>query len=251
MRGLGGTAGKHFYPRPHMEGDGRRALLLLPGGGFLPTPSHGGRRDHLHAAAHQVNISTHALTWRATLPLQRLTDIINISTHALTWRATLFQSVEVVALAEFLPTPSHGGRRVSVYFTIVGVWISTHALTWRATTTYPGDNDSFKISTHALTWRATRCTQASPATCPHFYPRPHMEGDAVAGSAKSQRRHFYPRPHMEGDSQQYTQCNNYFDFYPRPHMEGDESGCQIKMSKCLFLPTPSHGGRRVSGKISQ
>ena len=33
---------------------------------FLPTPSHGGRRGKFRMAALRADISTHALTWRAT-----------------------------------------------------------------------------------------------------------------------------------------------------------------------------------------
>ena len=77
-----------------------------------------------------------------------------ISTHALTWRATVLAALEIFEQL-FLPTPSHGGRpcgcgagRNEIYF-------------------YPrphmeGDRHqapeirSRSISTHALTWRATR-----------------------------------------------------------------------------------------------
>ena len=44
-----------------------------------------------------------------------------------------------------------------------------------------------KISTHALTWRATRAEGTSYEHFVHnFYPRPHMEGDEVAGDVKLQ-----------------------------------------------------------------
>ena len=36
--------GRHFYPRPHMEGDLPLPLISSHIRGFLPTPSHGGRR---------------------------------------------------------------------------------------------------------------------------------------------------------------------------------------------------------------
>ena len=32
-----------------------------------------------------------------------------------------------------------------------------------------------------------------------FYPRPHMEGDALSVSVYERAVYFYPRPHMEGD----------------------------------------------------
>ena len=54
----------HFYPRPHMEG------------------------DHVHPlATNKGEISTHALTWRATPSENPYSHILG-----------------------FLPTPSHGGR---------------------------------------------------------------------------------------------------------------------------------------------
>ena len=34
-------------------------------------------------------------------------------------------------------------------------------------------------------------------------------------------------------------------FYPRPHMEGDIFGPEGIIMSGLFLPTPSHGGRRL------
>ncbi len=67
-------SGFYFYPRPHMEGD-----------------SEMGRVDIV------ALISTHALTWRATLGSIDSTE---------------------VNLSKFLPTPSHGGRPAR----IGGVW---------------------------------------------------------------------------------------------------------------------------------
>ena len=103
-----------------------------------------------------VSISTHALTWRATLVVisHLLRDCI--STHALTWRATQTRgNVDTThvdfyprphmegdiddpdaedELVKFLPTPSHGGRPSAAGWEVQGLHISTHALTWRATT---------------------------------------------------------------------------------------------------------------------
>ena len=101
---------EHFYPRPHMEGDacvssnhhrpgrflptpshgGRRFVVGVDcgRGGFLPTPSHGGRRTVAMALDLDWGISTHALTWRATLSESHRREKEKISTHALTWRAT-------------------------------------------------------------------------------------------------------------------------------------------------------------------
>ena len=67
-----GTPGHNFYPRPHMEGDVGKSPAALPG----------------------IGISTHALTWRATVMV--LTTVLDFS---------------------FLPTPSHGGRHtLTLYF---------------------------------------------------------------------------------------------------------------------------------------
>ena len=60
---------------------------------------------------------------------------------------------------------------------------------------------SFVISTHALTWRATADAGAFAYGTGHFYPRPHMEGDAVQVDKDGNVTDFYPRPHMEGDKQ--------------------------------------------------
>ena len=57
---------RNFYPRPHMEGD-RRACFVYRA---------------------NFPISTHALTWRATLGKKTEFVTLWISTHALTWRAT-------------------------------------------------------------------------------------------------------------------------------------------------------------------
>ena len=40
------------------------------------------------AALQRWTISTHALTWRATISVKGEVEIEEISTHALTWRAT-------------------------------------------------------------------------------------------------------------------------------------------------------------------
>ena len=106
-----GAIEQHFYPRPHMEGDA--ALDSVSGGKirFLPTPSHGGRLDKMRGWAVGDRISTHALTWRATVSDSRQHHPPAISTHALTWRATC------------------RARRLAVKQRL----ISTHALTWRAT----------------------------------------------------------------------------------------------------------------------
>ena len=100
-------------------------------------------------------ISTHALTWRATEGDRLTITHLGISTHALTWRATgevvqpvpgigdfyprphmegdRQQSTRSTATSRFLPTPSHGGRHDDNASGLTCYRISTHALTWRAT----------------------------------------------------------------------------------------------------------------------
>ena len=61
----------HFYPRPHMEGDPVMRCDVGGLAGFLPTPSHGGRRtghlcgghladDHFYPRPHMEGDSKHA-----------------------------------------------------------------------------------------------------------------------------------------------------------------------------------------------
>ena len=57
---------RNFYPRPHMEGDRMRMCNYYS----------------------RCFISTHALTWRATIGNTYTRYSRGISTHALTWRAT-------------------------------------------------------------------------------------------------------------------------------------------------------------------
>ena len=104
---------------------------------FLPTPSHGGR--HAGHARHGPPA--------------------DISTHALTWRATEFGHCLIGLILHFYPRPHMEGDRMAEPATGSGhdfyprphmegdpfpppgpesVFISTHALTWRATAGFPG-----------------------------------------------------------------------------------------------------------------
>ena len=145
---------KEFLPTPSHGGRPLAPPFPPVGLQFLPTPSHGGRlHTHIIVGPEQC-ISTHALTWRATLTDCGCGSPGGISTHALTWRATgagLASCFEVKNFyprphmegdhnplrlspcpREFLPTPSHGGR--------------LHTASPKGAVVY-------------------------------FYPRPHMEGD--------------------------------------------------------------------------
>ena len=106
----------------------------------------------------QHEISTHALTWSATLPGGVGGFPPTISTHALTWSAT---------------SDKHRTRQA--------VWISTHALTWSATNGFCNCDIAFGISTHALTWSATVATSRK---VPDFEISTH----ALTWSATSRKR---------------------------------------------------------------
>ena len=60
-----------------------------------------------------IVISTHALTWSATLSLFLFIRFLAISTHALTWSATLL-SYALTPTNEFQLTHSRGVRRISI-----------------------------------------------------------------------------------------------------------------------------------------
>ena len=122
--------------------------------------------------------------------------------------------------------------------------ISTHALTWRATFgIFALSEDGQYISTHALTWRATVKVLMSYSTQTHFYPRPHMEGDARRRPHLPSTGGFLPTPSHGGRPKTPPASLSMTNFYPRPHMEGDKSPARYSAAANLFLPTPSHGGR--------
>ena len=81
----------------------------------------------------------------------------SISTHALTWSATMPDKNYIFQILDF-NSRAHVERDCFTFahFYIFLV-ISTHALTWSATSTGNTHYEYFKISTHALTWSAT-CT---------------------------------------------------------------------------------------------
>ena len=103
---------QNFYPRPHMEGD-----IPPPARGgknqqFLPTPSHGGRPDAWRDHEPEPRISTHALTWRATLLRAGAFCVSGISTHALRVEGD-FRAVPIhFQLDKFYPRPPRRGRRI-------------------------------------------------------------------------------------------------------------------------------------------
>ena len=181
-----------------MEGDDQSQSLYDDGVKFLPTPSHGGRLDQIQLGATVHAISTHALTWRATASGFQQIDCGSISTHALTWRATLpsFTFVPDASISTHALT-----WRATLAYPILSsrIHISTHALTWRATICPDCLAEQRKISTHALTWRAT-CRCRRPSAGLRFLPTPSHGGRLKHTSILPHFCYFYPRPHMEGDA---------------------------------------------------
>ena len=79
--------GRYFYPRPHMEGDKNRLILLTVWPGFLPTPSHGGRPIRCGITGETTNFYPRP-HMEGDFSMPRPAPGTIISTHALTWRAT-------------------------------------------------------------------------------------------------------------------------------------------------------------------
>ena len=226
-----------------MEGDPLVCCDIGIFAGFLPTPSHGGRRDQGKLVQNGGGISTHALTWRATPATSR----------------------SCAANFYFYPRPHmEGDSPLSVNF--VDFPISTHALTWRATLPLPaqsaGQRDFYprphmEGDTHKpLSRRGRKKFLPTPshggrqlltpfALIPRaFLPTPSHGGRRPPRGCRGYSlADFYPRPHMEGDHFDVFTLPKCADFYPRPHMEGDACRSTGSISTMRFLPTPSHGGR--------
>ena len=102
----------NFNSRAHVERDRLQSQKIIYIWKFQLTRSRGARQVLQGKYKNEAKISTHALTWSATLRENRsLCAELDISTHALTWSAT------------FIPNAGH----------VFLVGISTHALTWSAT----------------------------------------------------------------------------------------------------------------------
>ena len=143
-----------------------------------------------------------------------------ISTHALTWRATYLID-DVDNYLAFLPTPSHGGRRIFLLLS------ETHSR-FLPTPSHGGRPPSRVVYQGFI----------------QFLPTPSHGGRLLCRYVWVKRLlNFYPRPHMEGDPEFVCLCNGFtisthaltwratgclrltglttIYFYPRPHMEGD------------------------------
>ena len=122
---------RHFNSRTHVECDIMQYLYNLDTSDFN-SRTHVECDDWLQDGEVPFEISTHALTWSATIFIVSKSSNECISTHALTWSATT--GWYVCPWCEF---------------------ISTHALTWSATFPITRFWMDLQISTHALTWSAT------------------------------------------------------------------------------------------------
>ena len=147
--------------------------------------------------------------------------VSNISTHALTWRATRARGCVLLGIWGFLPTPSHGGRLLILRSIATGIRFLPTPSHGGRPHFYHSQNSGQDISTHALTWRATSGFVMRLIFVEDFYPRPHMEGDGLYAVFCPMTTNFYPRPHMEGDCDHRISAMDQKHFYPRPHMEGD------------------------------
>ena len=167
---------RHFNSRTHVECDS-----LVPSN--VPDTRDFNSRTHVECDMLLVNnwkrngISTHALTWSATVEQEAKEILFEISTHALTWSATHrfvqpglpFRSISTHALtwsattrqSHSIATGADFNSRTHVEcdnhcFSQPHIQeISTHALTWSATWCIRRNGIVTRISTHALTWSAT------------------------------------------------------------------------------------------------
>ena len=175
---------------------------------------------------HDFDISTHALTWSATGFVKACGWTLRISTHALTWSAT-----EVERFAGYTPE------------------ISTHALTWSATET--GKNPKTKkkfqlthsrgvrpadlpinkpanvISTHALTWSAT----------PRDSWRDMAAKFQLTHSRGVRRGHFFHRHLPAGFQLTHSRGVRHFQC----RISCRKNGFQLTHSRGVRLPAPATG----------
>ena len=63
---------------------------------------------------------------------------------------------------------------------------------------------------------------------PHFYPRPHMEGDEVNTLAKLEELISTHALTWRATGKDLHLCIVFLYFYPRPHMEGDSKHAEVQ-----------------------
>ena len=164
-------------------------------------------------------ISTHALTWSATRCCARDTRDKSISTHALTWSAT-YTSIDGAKNSGYFNSRTHVECDKQNRFRHQKQRISTHALTWSATKMTLREKVAEVISTHALTWSATQLDVSRLAE--QQFQLTHSRGV----------RHRY--------DQSYCTTQN---FNSRTHVECDTCCMKSNSSSAKFQLTHSRGVR--------
>ena len=148
----------YFNSRTHVECDVTGAFQRPGHQGFQLTHSRGVRLGAMAIDILALGISTHALTWSATIPGYSPARFLYISTHALTWSATE-ENLITLLIIKISTHALTWSATISSTVIIIPHFISTHALTWSATGLEKLIWLITNISTHALTWSATfqRC----------------------------------------------------------------------------------------------
>ncbi len=166
----------------------------------------------------------------------------NISTHALTWRATVFVITNTIFPQDFYPRPHMEGDKNPGRSVPPGSdFYPRPHMEGDALKTYIEGTDF--ISTHALTWRATR-RKIKASVWRLFLPTPSHGGRPWRKRSMYWQSYFYPRPHMEGDSIVSASQSVTDAFLPTPSHGGRRSSAKSCGGlPSVFLPTPSHGGR--------
>ena len=148
----------------------------------------------------------------------------NISTHALTWRATVFVITNTIFPQDFYPRPHMEGDKNPGRSVPPGSdFYPRPHMEGDALKTYIEGTDF--ISTHALTWRATR-RKIKASVWRLFLPTPSHGGRHTDISSPCAFRDFYPRPHMEGDLSLSNISLITLKFLPTPSHGGRP--CKIK-----------------------
>ena len=125
----------------------------------------------------------------------------DISTHALTWRATSLLALHAAQLFQFLPTPSHGGRHApgNRPGENINFYPRPHM---------EGDPNGPSCDGLRMIFLPTPSHGGRPphpwflrTSRYHFYPRPHMEGDVDLTHFPFARVSFLPTPSHGGRQQ--------------------------------------------------
>ena len=188
-----------------------------------------------------------------------------ISTHALTWRATLFAQLAHAAL-QFLPTPSHGGRRAPAITALpLTAFLPTpsHGGRRHLDMIYDAIEEFLPTPSHG----GRQIANEFPVPDDEFLPTPSHGGRLHTSRHTAGSTHFYPRPHMEGDGVHLvlvlavirisTHALTWRATHPVCHQvdkrlisthaltwRATAHSLNLIAPVFGFLPTPSHGGRR-------